>query len=111
MAFESLKQATFKEPVLRFLDLDHPFEVQTDALDKALDRVLVQDGHPVAFESQRLKVAEQRYSTQEKEMTAVVHYLQQWRHYLLDGIFIMVTDNVENTFFKTHKKLSARQAY
>ena len=111
MDFESLKQATSKESVLRFLDLDLPFEVQTDASNKALDRVLVQDGHPVEFESRRLKVAEQRYSTQEKEMTTVVHYLQQWRHYLLDGIFTMVTDNVGNTFFKTHKKLSVRQAY
>ena len=43
-------------------------------------------------------------------MIVVVHYLQQWRHYLLDGIFIIVTDNVANTFFKNQKKLSARQA-
>ncbi|KAL6323681.1 hypothetical protein AAG906_002148 [Vitis piasezkii] len=43
-------------------------------------------------------------------MTAVVHCLQQWRHYLLGSIFIVVTDNVANTFFKTQKKLSPRQA-
>ena len=41
MAFESLKQVTSKEPVLRLTDLDLPFEVQTDASDKALSRVLV----------------------------------------------------------------------
>ena len=70
----------------------------------------MQEGHPVAFESRKLNGAEQRYSTHEKEMTAVVHCLQQWRHYLLGGIFTLVTDNVANTFFKTQKKLSARQA-
>ncbi|RVW70702.1 hypothetical protein CK203_062018 [Vitis vinifera] len=43
-------------------------------------------------------------------MTVVVHCLQQWRHYLLESIFTMVTDNVANTFFKTQKKLSPRQA-
>ena len=64
----------------------------------------------MAFESQKLNGAEQRYSTHEKEMTTVVHCLQQWRHYFLCGIFTMVTDNVANTFFKTQKKLSARQA-
>ena len=62
------------------------------------------------FESQKLKVIEHQYSRNEKEMTAIVHYLQQWRHYRLGGIFIVVTDNVENTFFKTHKNLSGRQA-
>ena len=110
MAFESLKQAISKEPVLQLPNLDLPFEVQTDALDKALGGVLVQEGHPVAFESRKLNGEEQRYSTHEKYMTAVVHCLQQWRHYLLGGIFTVVTDNVANTFFKTQKKLSARQA-
>ena len=62
----------------------------------------------MAFESQNLNGAEQRYSTHEKEMTTVVHCLQQWMHYLLGGIFTVVTDNVANTFFKTQKKLSVR---
>ena len=110
MAFESLKQAISTEPVLRLPDLDLPFEVQIDALYKALSGVFVQDGHPVAFESQKLNAAEHRYSTHEKEMTVVVHCLQQWQHYLLSEIITVVTDNVANTIFKTQKKLSARQA-
>ncbi|RVW18515.1 Retrovirus-related Pol polyprotein from transposon 17.6 [Vitis vinifera] len=109
MAFESLKEAISTEPVLRLPDLDLPFEVQTDASDRALGGVLVQEGHPVAFESRKLNNAEQRYSTHEKEMTTVVHCLQQWRHYLLGSIFTVVTDNVANTFFKTQKKLSPKQ--
>ena len=55
----------------------------------------------MAFESRKLNVVEQWYSTHEKENTTVVHYLQQWWHYLLCGIFTMVMDNVANTFFKT----------
>ncbi|RVW31777.1 Transposon Tf2-2 polyprotein [Vitis vinifera] len=43
-------------------------------------------------------------------MTVVVHCLQQWRHYLSGSIFTVVTDNVANTFFKTQKKLSPKQA-
>ncbi|RVW92103.1 Retrovirus-related Pol polyprotein from transposon 297 [Vitis vinifera] len=96
--------------MLRLPDLDLPFEVQIDASDRALGGVLVQEGHSVVFESRKLNNAEQRYSTHEKEMTIVVHCLQQWRHYLLRSIFIVVIDNVANTFFKTQKKLSPRQA-
>ena len=58
MVVEGLKEAISTEPVLQLPDLDLPFEVQTDALDKALGGVLVQEGHPVAFESRKLNNAE-----------------------------------------------------
>ena len=109
-AFDELKGAISSEPVLRLPNLELPFEVQTDASDRALGGVLVQEGHPVAFESRKLNGAEQRYSTHEKEMTAVIHCLQQWRHYFMGSIFTVVTDNVANTFFTSQKKLSAKQA-
>ncbi|KAL6327035.1 hypothetical protein AAG906_013517 [Vitis piasezkii] len=51
MAFEGLKEAIFTELVLRLPDLDLPFEVQTDASDRTLGGVLVQEGHHVAFET------------------------------------------------------------
>lgn len=43
-------------------------------------------------------------------MTVVIHYLETWRHYLLGTNFTVVTDNVANTYFKTQKKLSVKQA-
>ena len=109
-AFQKLKDAITSEPVLRLPDLELSFEVDMDASDKALGGVLVQEGHPVAFESKKLCAAEQRYSTHEKEMTAVIHCLETWKHYLMGTQFVVVTDNVANTFFKTQKKLTAKQA-
>ena len=67
-------------------------------------------GHPVAFESRKLNATEQRYNAHEKEMTAVIHCLETWKHYLMRARFVVVTDNVANTFFKTQKKLTAKQA-
>ena len=109
-AFEAIKEAVSSEPILRLPDFEVPFEVHTDASDRALGGVLVQQGHPIAFESRKFQDAERRYSAHEKEMTAVVHCLEAWRHYLLGTRFTVVTDNVANTFFKTQKKLSPKQA-
>lgn len=109
-AFDGIKCAVTSEPVLRLPDFELPFEVHTDASDRAIGGVLVQEGHPIAFESRKLKEAEQRYSAHEKEMAAVVHCLEIWRHYLLGTRFVVVTDNVANTYFKTQKKLTPKQA-
>ncbi|RVW83245.1 RNA-directed DNA polymerase-like [Vitis vinifera] len=45
-------------------------------------------GHPMAFESRKLDVMEQRYSTHEKEMTVDIHYLETWKHYLMGTNFM-----------------------
>ncbi|CAA0828421.1 Unknown protein [Striga hermonthica] len=70
VAFDLLKQVVTQEPILKLAKFDQPFEVQVDASDCAIGGVLVQDKHPIAFESQKLKDAETRYSTHEKEMMA-----------------------------------------
>ncbi|RVW59633.1 Transposon Ty3-G Gag-Pol polyprotein [Vitis vinifera] len=82
-AFENLKKAVTEEPVLALPD------------------------HTKVFE---LNDAERRYTVQEKEMTAIVHCLHTWRHYLLGSHFIVKTDNVATSYFQTQKKLSPKQA-
>lgn len=96
--------------MLKLPDFTQPFEVHRDASNSAIGGVLVQEGHPVAFESRRLNDAERRYSVHKREMLAVVHCLRVWRVYLLSSAFMVQTDNVANTYFTTQKKLSPMQA-
>ena len=111
VAFQKLKDAITSEPVLRLLDLELSFEVHTDVSNKALGGVLVQERHPVASESRKLNAAEQRYNNaHEKKMIAVIHFLETWKHYLMGTRFVVVTDKVASTFFKTQKKLTVKQA-
>ncbi|CAL1372707.1 unnamed protein product [Linum trigynum] len=109
-AFEALKAAVIKEPVLVLPNPTLAYEVQTDASDFAIGGVLMQEGHPIAFESRKLSETERRYTVQEKEMTAVVHCLRTWRHYLLGSKFVVKTDNVATSYFLTQKKLTPKQA-
>lgn len=70
----------------------------------------MQEGHPIAFESRKSNEAERRYSAHEKEMTAVVHCLRTWRHYVLGAPFVIKTDNVATTYFQSQKKFSSKQS-
>lgn len=83
--------------MLKLPEFDKPLKVQVDASDRPLGGVLVQDKHPIAFERHKLKNAELRYNTHEKEMTIVVHFLDAWGHYLLETKFMVMPDNVANT--------------
>jgi hypothetical protein len=57
-AFDKLKDAVASEPFLRLPNFELPFEVHTDASNKAIGGVLVQEGHPIAYKSRKLKEAE-----------------------------------------------------
>ena len=59
--FEDLNKVFPEEPVLALLNHTKPFEVQTDASDFAIGGVLMQEGHPMAFESRKLNDTERCY--------------------------------------------------
>jgi hypothetical protein len=99
VAFDKLKDTVASKPVLQLPNFELPFEVHTDASKKAIGGVLVQEGHPIAYASRKLKEAEQKYFAHEKEMLAVIHCLLVWRVYLLGTKFIVLTDNAANAFF------------
>ena len=115
-AFELLKGALMKTPVLLLPNLDIPFTVTTDASQTAIGAVLTQLGqddglsHPVAFESRKLKEAEQNYPVHELELLAIVHALRTWRVYLLGRHFQVFTDHHSLTYLQTQPSLSKRQA-
>ncbi|XP_022987457.1 uncharacterized protein LOC111485000 [Cucurbita maxima] len=109
-AFDNFKNAMMEGPVLGIADMKKPFEVETDASDFALEGVLLQEGHPIAYESQKLKEAERRYAASEKEILAIVHCLQSWRQYLLGAKFVVKIDNSSICHFFDQPKLSSKQA-
>jgi hypothetical protein len=63
----------------------------------------------VAYESRKLKPAEINYPAHERELLAVVHAFNIWRHYLLGRHFTVETDNNPTTHIMTQSQFSARQ--
>ena len=86
-------------PVLRYPDFTKVFEVSCDASGVGIGGVLSQEGHPIAFFSEKLNDAKRRYSTYEKEFYVIVQSLSFWRFYLLPLRYL-----------NSQKKLNARHA-
>lgn len=109
-AFENLKFSLMNAPVLMLPDETKPYEVICDASGVGLGAVLLQEQHPVAFESRKLLPAEVNYTTTELECLAVYHALKKWRCYLEGVKFLVITDHCPLTFLKSQPSLSRRQA-
>jgi hypothetical protein len=108
--FEELKQLLTEAPLLRSPAEFKTYRVVTDASDIGLGGVLLQEGHPIAYESCKLNSAEQNYTTTEREKLAIVHALWVWRCYLEGAYFEVETDHKCNTFFQSQPNLSRHQA-
>ncbi|GFU09181.1 retrovirus-related Pol polyprotein from transposon 297 [Trichonephila clavipes] len=85
-AFDAVKEAITKAPVLKFPDFKKPFELFTAASSIGVGAVLNQEQRPVVFASRTLSAAERNYTVTEREREgeclAVVWALNKFRTYL-----------------------------
>lgn len=91
-AFHTLKQALISAPVLALPDFAVTFEIETDASDKGIGAVLMQNKHPISFLSKALGPRTSMLSTYEKEALAILMAVDHWRAYLQPAEFIIHTD-------------------
>jgi hypothetical protein len=75
-AFDEIKQKVSKEILLALPDFEKEFHVYTDASNKQLGSVIIQEGTPLAFYSRKLNSAQTRYTTGEQELRSIVETLK-----------------------------------
>ena len=90
-------------PVLAMPDFTQPFVLECDASGEGIDAVLMQGGHPIAFESRKLLPHERLYSIYDKEMLAIMHALAKFRQYFVGNRFRVRTDHNSLRFFLEQK--------
>lgn len=96
-SFNHLKNLLINAPILRYPDFTQPFVLTTDASNIAIGAVLSQstppNDHPVAYASRTLNETEQKYSTIEKELLAIIWACKYFRPYLYGRKFQIYTDH------------------
>jgi len=115
--FKELKRVFTTRPVLVTPNLDKKMRVEADVLEYTTGRVLLmkcknEKWRPVAFISKSLNEAERNYEIHDKEMLAIIRYLEKWRHLLegAQGRFEIWSDHKNLEYFMSNQKLNKRQA-
>lgn len=90
-AFVALKYALGSTPILALPNFQKTFTIETNASDKGIGAVLLQDQHLIAYVSRALGPRNQALSTYEKECLAILLVVEHWRSYLQHAEFIIQT--------------------
>ncbi|WOG95956.1 hypothetical protein DCAR_0415286 [Daucus carota subsp. sativus] len=105
-AFTLIKEKLCTTPVLALPNFDKLFEVECDASGVGIGAVLSQEKRPIAFFSEKLSDARQKWSTYEKEFYAVFRALKHWEHYLFQKQFLLHTDHQALKYLNNQRHLS-----
>ena len=98
-AFNLLKQALLKAPVLKFTDYSKPFVLETVASSNGLGAFLLQEGedgklHPVTYSSCSLTKAERNYHLGKAEFLGLKWAItNHFKENLTYKLFVIWTDN------------------
>ncbi|RDX64391.1 Retrovirus-related Pol polyprotein from transposon 17.6, partial [Mucuna pruriens] len=96
---DELKHQLTSAPILQAPNWDLPFELMCDASNSALGAVLgqrvgaSQPVHVIAYASCTMDLAQQNYTTTEKELLAIVFALDKFRSYLLSSRIVVFLDH------------------
>jgi len=109
-AFQILKEKLTNALILALPNFTKTFESECDASSIGIAVVLLQEGHPIAYFSEKLKGSHLNYSTYDKKLYALVKALYNGQHYLFPKEFVIHSDHESLKYLKSQNKLNKRHA-
>ena len=91
--FMLLKKKIKKNPILALLYFHNLFEVNYDASGMVMGVGLSQEERSIAYFSEKLNDAKQKYSSYDKELYVGIQALKKWRHFLMPKKFVFYIDD------------------
>lgn len=111
-ALDVLKGKLVIAPILRGPNWALPFHIHTDASNKAIGAALGQVEekllYAIYFVSKNLSKAELNYSVTEKELLAIVHSLNKFKHYITSYQTFVHTDHATIRYLRNKPDVNAR---
>jgi hypothetical protein len=109
-AFQTLIDKLTHAPLLQLLNFGKNFELECDASGIGIGGVLLQEGKPVTYFSEKFSEPSLNYPTYDKELYALVHVLETWQHYLWPKEFVIHSDHESLKHIRGQPKLNKRHA-
>jgi hypothetical protein len=85
--FHNLIDKLTHAPPLQLLDFGNTFELECDGNGIGIGGVLLQEGKPVDYFSEKMSVPFLNYLTYDKELYPLVRILETCQHYILPNFF------------------------
>lgn len=111
-AWDKLKEAFKISDFLQIPDYNKPWQIEPDGSGFAIGGVLSQKDqkgkwHPVAFLSKGMSPAKQNYDIYNRELLAMICWLEEWRYYILRSLHTIEiwSDHLNLIWFKQPPEL------
>jgi hypothetical protein len=109
-SFNTLIDKFTHAPLLQLPDFGKTFELECDASGIRIGGVLLQEGKPITYFSEKLSGPSLNYSTYDKELYALVCVLEIWQHYLWPKEFVIHSDHESLKHIRGQAKLNKHHA-
>jgi hypothetical protein len=108
--FDELKRLLTTAPLLALPDFNKKFETKCDASGIGIGVVLMQEGRPIAYFSEKLSGTKLNYPIYDKELYALIRVLEAWQHYLWPKEFIINSNHETIEYLKAQSNFHRRLA-